>query len=132
MSEDLQLTDITDDVCEENTNYVIKSSEDLVIKLSASRDCTNDKKKPASLNRRNKHHKKEAKPVSCSSKKRKIKCEFCNKGMLKSSIKRHERDVHLKKNSCPKCKKKFVFKASLNFHECNAGDGENPDYDEMI
>ena len=123
LSEDLQLTDITDDVCEKNTNYVIKSSEDLVIKLSASRDCSNDKKKPASLNRKNKHHKKEARHVSYSSGKTKIKCEFCNKGMLKTSIKRHERNVHLKKNSCPECKKKFVFKASQIAHECN-GDGD--------
>lgn len=53
-----------------------------------------------------------------SSSKVKVKCELCGRQMLKSSIKKHEREYHIKKNTCQTCGRVFMFKSSLIAHEC--------------
>ena len=61
---------------------------------------------------------------SCKSK-TKVKCEMCARPMLPGSVKRHVMEYHLKKNSCKRCGKKFMFGESLMSHKGNHCDDRN-------
>jgi len=49
----------------------------------------------------------------------KVKCEMCGRSMLPGSVKRHVREFHMKKNSCKRCRRKFMFTESLMSHKVN-------------